>query len=264
MWIVRGNSVMGKRIQDDEKPRRGALVQRQKSGLDRRNVSRDVAEYIRVLILEGEIKPFEKVPQDDIADELGVSRIPVRESLRRMVGQGLLTSAADGGEIRMRQYTPDEVRQLYEFREVLEGEISRLAARAASDTDISRLKMICDESETVIGTEDGQRRWGELDHAFHEALADASHNQRMADSLKNLLTECHYLFYIFPAKAKRKQVSRDETAAHMHEVLEEEHRELLKRITERDADGAQQVARNSIREGGRRLIEAMIASQLED
>lgn len=215
-------------------------------------------------VFSGEVSPGDKVVERQLAEQLGVSRIPVRESLRRMVGQGLLTSAADGGEIRMRLYTPEETRQLYEFREVLEGEISRLAARAATEADIARLKMICDESETVIGTEDGHRRWGELDHAFHEALADACHNERMADSLKNLLTECHYLFYIFPAKAKRKQVSPDETAAHMREVLEEEHRALLNRISERDADGAEQIARISIREGGRRLIEAMIASQLED
>jgi predicted transcriptional regulator len=52
--------------------------------------------------------------------------------------------------------------------------------------------------------------------------------------------------------------------AHMHEVLNEEHRELLKRISERDADGSEEIARMSIREGGRKLIEAMIALQLED
>jgi DNA-binding GntR family transcriptional regulator len=162
----------------------------------------------------------------------------------------------------MREYTPEDVRQLYEFRETLEGCAARAASRAATETDIARMRMICDETELVIGTEEPQQRWGELDHAFHESLAEASHNERISHSLKNLLTECHYLFYIFPAKAKRQLVTPAQTEAHMREVLEGDHRALLKLIDNRDAEGAEELARERIRLSGQRLIQAMIASKL--
>jgi DNA-binding GntR family transcriptional regulator len=213
-------------------------------------------------VFSGELSPGEKVVERQLAEQLGVSRIPVRESLRKMVGQGLLTSGADGGEIRMREYSPEDVRQLYEFRVSLEVCAARAASRAATDTDVARMRLICDETDLVIEAEEPRQRWGELDHAFHEALAEASHNERISHSLKNLLTECHYLFYVFPAKAKRKQETPAQTAAHMREVLEGEHRALLKLIDNRDAEGAEELARETIRLSGQRLIEAMIASKL--
>jgi GntR family transcriptional regulator, vanillate catabolism transcriptional regulator len=222
--------------------------------------------YNRILehVFSGELAPGTKVIEGQLARQLGVSRIPIRESLRRMVGQGLLTSEGNGGGIRMRDYAPEDLRQLFEMREVLEGGIARAAARAATPTDLSQLEMICAKAEQCIVDQESRERWGELDHTFHAALADASHNRRMADALKTLLTECHFLFYVFPSKAReqQQQPSPEEVARRRRRVLTEEHRPLLELIGKRDVEGAVELASRSIREGGQRTIQTFIASKL--
>lgn len=232
------------------------------------NKPSDATIYNRLVetVFSGQHPPGSKVVEGQLAKQLGVSRIPVRESLRKMVGQGLLTAGDDGGGIRLRQYTPEDLRQLFELRMYLEGGIARAATRSASDTDIARLKMICDKSEPFVENHDDTKRWGELDHAFHEALADASHNQRMATALKNLLTECHYLFYIFPTLAVHHNQSRtsDELVKHRRAVLDEEHRALIHLITSGDADAAEDLARTKMQASADRLINSFIATNLVD
>ena len=144
--------------------------------------------YDRVIeyLFSGDKPPGSKVVEQELADELGVSRIPIRESLGKLVGQGLLVGEKGGRGVRMREYSIEEIRQLYEARGTIEGGIARAATRAATETDIARLQIICEQAESEIGHY-GSKRWAELDHAFHAALADASHNERLAHQLKLML-----------------------------------------------------------------------------
>ncbi|WP_425395155.1 GntR family transcriptional regulator [Aeoliella sp.] len=231
--------------------------------------SSETTVYARVLehVFSGDLQPGSRVVEGRIAKELGVSRIPVRESLRRMVGQGLLTSEADGNGIRVRQYTPDDVRGLFEFRELLEGGVSRGAARSATETDIARLEYLFDQSLQCVNEHGTRAKWGKLDHAFHEALADASHNERMASALKTLLTECHFLFYVFPSKARDEKYhasTPEEEAERRRHVLETEHLELIQLLKQGDAEGAEDLSRRTMRASGERVVEVFIKLQFPD
>lgn len=204
----------------------------------------NVYDRLVKMIFSGEIAPGTRVLERQLAEKLGVSRIPVRESLGRMVAQGLLAQAGRRQGIRLRDYTSEEIRQLWEYRQTLESGAAYSAARRATDADIFRMRAVCDQAESVIGRY-GSRRWANLDHDFHAALADASHNERIADQLKLLLTECHYLFYLSPAHTRQPRPSPADVHARMKSVLQE-HRELVELIRSGDQEEAQRHACKSL------------------
>ena len=212
------------------------------------------------IFFSGEMAPSSKVVEKRLAEHLGVSRIPIREALGRLAGQGLLVGEENGQGVRLRQYTPEEIRQLYELRELLEGGAAAAAARSATDLDVARMQMICKQSEGLHLTDRDLKKWGDLDHAFHAALADASHNERIARLLKLLLTECHYVFYYLP-RIRAPLVTGEEAEAHLREVMQD-HLSLLELIKSGDTEAAERKAREDMRKSSKRLTEAMLAMDL--
>jgi len=207
------------------------------------------------------ISPGAKIVETKLAHHLGVSRIPVRESLRRLAGQGLLVGDKNGdGGVRLRSYTAEEIHGLYELRELLEGGAARAAARAATEIDLARMEMICERMSLLVGKY-GSVEWADLDHFFHHALADASQNDRIALPLKCLLTECHYLFYLFPVHRGRFKLPPEDVHAHMQCIVDD-HCNLLDLIRRRDAEAAERKAREDIRVGKARFALVSIAQDL--
>lgn len=225
------------------------------------NDNKSIYERVTQRIFSGELEPGSKVIEQDLANELGVSRIPIRESLGKLVGQGLLVGEKGGRGVRMRKYTIEEIRQIYEARGAIEAGVARAAARAATDSDIARLNLICNQAESEVGNY-GSKRWAELDHAFHSALADASHNERLAHILKLMLTECHYIFYVYPGRTRTPAPSREEASAYMRHVLDDEHRSLMKLIVAGDAEAAGEKAREDMEKSNLTLTELQVQRDL--
>ncbi len=220
-----------------------------------------VYERLLKLVFSEDSTPGEKLVERNLASELGVSRIPVRESVREMVAQGLLVGGEKWQGVRTRRYTPDDINQLSEFREIFDGGAARMAAKHATDLDIAQLEMICKEAEREVGNY-GSERWAQLDHRFHEAVADASHNQRLIHFMKFMLAESHYAFYTRPAHVRRHVPSKEDATAHMQRVVQD-HRELVEMIRKHNAEGAEKIARAHIWTSGQQAAKDLIASGLE-
>ncbi len=217
---------------------------------------KDMSVYRNVtkLVFSGELSPGQKISEQALSEKLGVSRIPIRETLAKLVGQGVLVGGRKGQSARMRSYSPDELHQLFEYRGALEGIAARAAVRAATDADIIRMDLICERAEAEVG-DCRSKRWGELDHAFHATLADASRNERVAKALKLLVDECHYLFFTCYMPMPENAVSQ------MTNVLAE-HREMIEMIRQGDADGAERVARVHIDHKNQVATRAIIEQDL--
>ena len=170
------------------------------SPLKRRLLFESVAEKLESLILNGELKPGEKLPSEhELARQFGVSRNVVREGLRGLIEQGLVTvRPGDGVYVQ----TPDQsvvvdaflrymqlnraenwVDELYEVRRLLEPEIAALAAQRATPEDISALE---DALERMRINQDDPQEWAQAEWDFHSALARASHNSLLLILLKPL------------------------------------------------------------------------------
>jgi DNA-binding GntR family transcriptional regulator len=102
--------------------------------------------FIRQAILRGVFLPGERVPQDEIAAALGVSRMPVRASLRPLEAEGLLAIRPHRGAI-VASLRRDEITELYEMRVLLEGYLLERAIGNMTDTDVERLEEIAQRLE---------------------------------------------------------------------------------------------------------------------
>lgn len=215
------------------------------------------------LFHSGDAVPGARVVETQLAAHLGVSRIPVREALGRLRGQGLLVSDGKGQGMRLRECSPGETMQLYEYRELLEGAAARAAALHATQRDVARLSELADHAADIAARGGFEYpEWREADHAFHAALADASHNDRINRSMKTLLAEMHGLFYgeIYRRleRARGRKVSRAEAFRHAG-VAMHEHAAVLAAISARDPKAAERRARYHVRRASYRIRKAMVA-----
>ncbi len=214
----------------------------------------DTYDRVLEMIGTGKFLPGAQLTEEGIAADLGVSRAPVRQALAKLVGQGVLVGGGRGQGVRMREYTAEEARQLYEYREALEGIAASAAARQATPIDLARLESICAAEAAELPEPDPQR-WAELDSMFHTAVGTASHNDRVAAQMKLLIDECRVLFFLLP------QLPHGIMAIDLGGVVAN-HQRLLGLIRARDPAAAEEEARRVMRESSKRAIELAIAGKL--
>ena len=124
-----------------------------------------IAESLRDEILRGEIPPGQPLRQEELAERFGVSRLPVRDALMRLEAQGLVHVFPNRGAFVI-SLSADEVREVYEMRILLEGDLLERAVPRMSDDDWHRIDAANAESvRTANGPE-----WVEGDRKFHRAL----------------------------------------------------------------------------------------------
>ena len=148
-------------------------------------VARVQGEFKR-MVLGQRMHPGQKIPLDAIASNLGLSRTPVREGLRLLETEGLVTALPNRGFI-VRAIEADEAQQLYEARACIEGYLLPQALRrsdAAFVRDVSRLH---DTYRRLLGDSPNRRRLGMLvDKAFHLRIARQAGNQVLLRMLANV------------------------------------------------------------------------------
>lgn len=162
------------------------------------NTSRSerIVSQIKSLMLEGKLKPGDKLPPErELAEIMNVSRTSVREAIKTLSAMGLAVIRKGHGvfvgEVSLESVInrvsdaliikKDELEQLFEVRKVLETNAARWAAERATEDEISRLSNLV--SEAKIACEKPDPRVGEIinyDKVFHNAVIEASHNSVLA------------------------------------------------------------------------------------
>ena len=184
---------------------------------------------LRQGILQGDLAPGERLRSVALANELKVSRTPVREALRKLEAEGLVQRSGSG--LIVREFDERDLTELFYVREALEGMAARLAAEHATRDEIAEIRELLDDMEGV-----SQR--GELvalralTAEYHRMVGRAAHNGRLLQSLENLL-----------GHVRQMQTSTLLLVEGRAAEAIKEHRELLQAIEARDADRAETVAR---------------------
>lgn len=149
-----------------------------------------VTVQLRDMILGGELKAGQRVPEVELASTLGVSRTPVRLALGILEGEGLLDGVANRG-FRVRSFTPKDVLSSFDVRGVLEGLACRvLAERGLTAEEKERLEACLSvgadlvDGETITETE--MKRWAAANDEFHRTLVDTSQMPALADVYRHL------------------------------------------------------------------------------
>jgi DNA-binding GntR family transcriptional regulator len=190
-------------------------------------------ERIRERITTLELPPGSPINEQQLADDLDMGLVPVREALKLLAHENLVVITPRHGLYVADVNAPD-LEQLSELRLTLEGLSARLAAQRATDDDIVVLQAL--RLEQASTPAEDSRRLFDLDHKFHQAIAQAAHNKYLADSLERLFGLSQRLWYLALPDLGFLPSSV------------EIHLQLVEAIERQDADRAEQIMRKHVAE----------------
>jgi len=145
---------------------------------------------IRREICLGRMERGSKVNERVLAEKLGMSRMPVREALLCLYGEGLIAMSGSRG-MKVAEMTPEEARQQIEFRAVIECAAVQMAAERITPAEIKRLQEILDEQEVLVYANDKQA-FHESDVTFHHLILKAAGNTFIAQMAGSLAMGATY------------------------------------------------------------------------
>ncbi len=146
-----------------------------------KNTAENAADYLRMAILRGEIKSHEPLRQDKIAEELGISKIPIREALVQLKAEGLVTLHPNRGAF-VSALSAAEAREIYTIRIALETVVLEAAIPALTPS----MLMQAENTLRVMDVETDVARWTELNWQFHAQLYQAADMPRVISILEPL------------------------------------------------------------------------------
>jgi DNA-binding GntR family transcriptional regulator len=192
----------------------------------------EARDLLRRQIIEGELRPRERLVAADLADRLQVSRTPVREALYLLAAEGLVVGAKRGFAVR--EFKPAEITEIYEVRAALEGMAARLAAERGADDGIEAILAV--GASTVTLAHSARQVLVDRNTLFHRAIFAAAGNERLA-RLNGQNSE-HFFNY------RIADLYSDEEAV----ASVEGHRLIEAALEKRDGAAAEQAARDHIME----------------
>ncbi len=220
-------------------------TQGQKDGRDKYSLRGRVFQSIREDILSGRYEQNTELKEAAIGAELGVSRTPVREALRQLELEGLVTIIPNRGAY-VNMITAKDVQDIYVIRSMLEGLCARWATQSITAEQLDSMEETLCLSEYHTSKKNYEKLY-ELDSLFHEQLYEAGGSR----ILNHILSDFHdYVKMV--RKVTISTSSRSVTST-------EEHRAIFEAIKEKDPDKAEALAKEHVKH----TIESIQAYGLE-
>jgi DNA-binding GntR family transcriptional regulator len=196
-----------------------------------------VLETLRAEILGGRHAPGSELRQEELAERLGVSRMPIREALKRLEAEGLV-DVLPSRRVRVAPLSPDEVQDVYDLRAALEPLAIRLAVPRLESTDLRAAAQALQEADE----EGDPTTFGARNTRFHLALMEPCARPRLLTMIASLLDV-----------SDRYQRAALHDDAH-NELVRDEHHRLLTAAREGDAEAAAQAAAEHVAGAGERVL----------
>ena len=147
------------------------------------NAAERAYQTIRARIMDGSVPPGAALREEALAAEIGVSRTPVRDALRRLLADGLVESERNRGTF-VAEITTDDLLEVYQLRAMLEGFAARRAASRITPGELAALRGLADQMEAIEGPpEQVVARFHALNAEFHATLVRAARSRRVEGML---------------------------------------------------------------------------------
>jgi DNA-binding GntR family transcriptional regulator len=199
-----------------------------------------VFNELRSEILTGELEPGERLMEIHLADRLGVSRTPIREAIRMLELEGLVTMIPRRGA-HVAQITEKSMNDVLEVREALDALCVELACERITAEELKKLEEAAQHFEASVRSNDNHAI-AQADVDFHNVIIRATRNDRLI-SVEETLSQAIYRY--------RYEYIKD-TDGHANLVLE--HREILESLKNRDGARASEAARTHIENQRKSII----------
>jgi DNA-binding GntR family transcriptional regulator len=197
-------------------------------------------QQVREKIVSGEIKPGAILTEAGLADEYGVSKAPVREALVLLGHEGFVEPMPRIGHV-VASFTVQDVLETFHLRSILEAEAAGLAAERITEEGIAALLKNSNEEFALSerAHEDGFYESAyELNMEFHQLIARASGNRRLADLIKRLMDDMRRMLAFDPRSVTPRQ-----------------HMEIIEALKHRDRAKAEQAMKRHMEETKSRLLD---------
>jgi DNA-binding GntR family transcriptional regulator len=199
-----------------------------------------VRERIRSGIADGRWAPGARLVERDLAEELAVSRVPVREALQMLEREGFVQLLPRRGAV-VRELNRTVVQDLFDIRQALEVLAARLVAERIDDEGLARLHAVLEEGRRALEADD--QAWsGTANTAFHETLLDLARNDSLRGLLEPLSGRLRWLF----------RQTRD------YPRVQSEHEQLYAALAARDAELAAAVALAHVRASRHMVLDVLL------
>lgn len=152
-----------------------------------KTVPEAIVEHLRQLIVNGDLKPGQRLVQDELAESLGVSRTPVREALNRLAHEGWVTISKYKGAI-VTEFSPNDLEEIYTVRCALESYAVSLAAETITENELDQLASYLADMSTAFQTQQFEKLL-EAHQLFHMAIYKVSGKQRMIELIGNYMDQ---------------------------------------------------------------------------
>ena len=196
---------------------------------------------LKSMIIERKLMPGEKIYQDKLAHEFGVSRTPLVSALKKLEHEKLITAMPRRG-FYVRLFSKQEMIHIFELREVLEGLAARKVAIGISDSQINRLTRFFSAFQAAADDID-LKKYREEDRRFHSFIIEVSGGDILSSILEtfNILT----LGYQF--------IEQEGLVRPPHETIHE-HKAIIDAIGKRDPINAEELVRLHLRNSKEKLL----------
>jgi len=202
---------------------------------DTQTIADRLSDELIASIVKGDIPSGSKMSEPDLARTYKVSRGPLREAMRRLEGLHLVARIPHIGA-RVVSLHSQQLVEIYQVREALEGMAARLACENMTDDEIAELDALLDEHEYIIEKSEGREYFQhEGDFDFHYRIIQGSKNQRL---IELLCSELYHLIRMYRFRSSQI-LSRPQLAL-------SEHRNICAAIGQRDSELAEILMRRHI------------------
>ena len=210
-----------------------------------------VVEAIREKILSGEIKAGEPLRQAKLAEDLNVSRIPVREALLQLEAEGLVNFEAHKGATAS-EVSAEQVDEIFELRALLESELLKYSMPGLSEKEFQAAKEVLVEMEAAMDAGDAMSASGEMNTRFHTILYSQAKRPQTAEMVSTL------------NKSSSRYVRMHILLAGGISTAKSEHRELLELSRSGDTKKACDFLRKHILSAKEDIKDLLLKVEAED
>jgi DNA-binding GntR family transcriptional regulator len=205
----------------------------------------EIVVRLRNMILEGVLAPGEALPELRQCEELQISRTPLGEALKVLAAEELVTLLPNRGSV-VREIVPDEIEQVFEVMEALEGLIERPAVARTTDAEIAELRAM-HEQLVSYRRSDEKHAYFDTNQAIHRRLAAITGNQVLAAGCSGYADKIRLARYL----ANQTNARWDESV--------EEHAAFMKALEARDGETFARLLQEHIRKTGVAVVAALHA-----
>lgn len=204
-----------------------------------------VLDMLRTAIQNNELKPGQRLVEEEIARKMGVSRVPVRQAIHILERDGLVVTEPHRGASVV-DLSDQDIEEIYGLRTALEMYAIGLAVSKAQEKDIDALQSIVDEMRKQA-SEDVSPDQNQLDLKFHQTVCELSGNHKLVEAWERLSTQVRMVL------ALKNLVYNDA------QTIPQGHQRVVDAIRQRDAAAAQQILAEHIAASAKRVLKGYLS-----